>query len=77
MNENRRKELIDTFIAKGVNNPCPRCNGLDLSIIGEGQIILGPTVAVERSIPAYVPAVVMYCKTCGYLMNHLADKLSS
>jgi hypothetical protein len=47
-----------------------RCNTANFDILGEGDIPIGPLVGINRSLPAFIPGVVVACSNCGFLMYH-------
>jgi hypothetical protein len=70
MDANRRLALITKLKEVGADKPCPRCDSPNFDILGEGDIPLGPIAGYNRSLPSYIPGVVVACSNCGYLMHH-------
>src|SRR5262249_3583243 len=70
MNGERRLAIIQKLKSLGADKPCPRCEATHFDILGEGDIPLGPAVAYNRSLPSFIPGVVLACSKCGYLIHH-------
>ena len=51
---------------------CPLCKAVDRLGVGQQQVTIQSTSGAKDSIPA----VVVVCQRCGYLMPLAADKIS-
>lgn len=73
INTNREDEIVKALLAKGVTKPCPRCENLEFEIYAQAEM---PLVAdrldlVSQDFSTPLPIILMACKNCGYLAQHV------
>lgn len=62
MNNKDKNRVIDALKEKGVDFPCPRCDGFDFEIVDQTNIILQ-----EKKI---MPSAIIVCSDCGFVTFH-------
>ena len=70
MESGRLKEVVEALTNKGVKLPCPRCNLMKFSIVGETQIPLQENPNVITIGGPSIPTVIIACDNCGYITQH-------
>jgi len=67
----QKDNIVKVLLKRGANNPCPRCNNKQFTLVGgyfnhpiqfglKGIAIGGPSI----------PSVVAVCTKCGFLSQH-------
>lgn len=77
------KEVSSKLKDKGALQPCPRCGKTKFTFAGEANIPIvtyeSPISAIPRALPrsiadidapSSIPAIIISCDNCGYLMQH-------
>ncbi len=76
MEQSEKDKIIAKLNEKGANNPCPRCNHSQFSLI-DGYILptlqkdIGNIVLGGQTIPTIIVA----CNNCGFLSHHALGAL--
>ena len=73
INTTREDEIVKALLEKGATKPCPRCDNLEFEIYAEAE---APLVAnrldlLSREFSTPLPIILMACKNCGYLAQHV------
>lgn len=70
-----REDIVKRIQDKGVNRPCPRCNGDQFSLV-DGFAVFGMVEDLQdETVKNLVPSVCVACNRCGYLTFHALGPL--
>ncbi|MCB9895066.1 MAG: hypothetical protein H6839_11500 [Planctomycetes bacterium] len=73
--QEKREDIVKRLHERGVNRPCPRCNGDKFSLV-DGYAVFGMVDRLEdESVRNMIPSVCVACSQCGYLTFHAMGTL--
>jgi hypothetical protein len=80
MLDNDRQELIATRLReRNALQPCPRCLADPLEIIGEiaipWDVVDNNLARAPESLSSPLPLVLLACRNCGYVVQHISTLL--
>ena len=71
----KREDIVKRLHDKGVNRPCPRCNGEAFSLV-DGFAVFGMVEKLDdETVRNLIPSVCVACNKCGYLTFHAMGPL--
>lgn len=76
MDEEKKTKIANALRNKGVKLPCPRCNSLDFEIVGQTFLPLNDNPGVITVGGPGVPAALVACSHCGFVMFHALGPLN-
>jgi len=71
MEEEHKQAIINALAKHGANLPCPRCGNLEFSLFdGYFYQTIQDDLKVARFGGPSIPSVIVYCKRCGFMIQH-------
>ena len=73
MQPSRLEQIARTLEMRGVYAPCPRCGQTHFTVANETRLSVEPTGLMQ--MPTGIPAAIVVCNNCGYIMMHATKPL--
>lgn len=71
MEEAMKQNIIKALADRGANLPCPRCGNQEFGLF-DGYFLhaIQDDVRVTQVGGPSIPSIVIYCKRCGFMIQH-------
>jgi hypothetical protein len=75
MDEEKKSQIANALVKKGVNQPCPRCAAKNFEVVGQTFLPINDNPNLFVVGGPMIPSAIVACSNCGFLTLHALQPL--
>ncbi len=75
MDEEKKTQVANALLNKGVKLPCPRCGTKNFEVVGQTFLPINDNPNLFLIGGPMIPSVIIACSNCGFLTLHALEPL--